>query len=115
MRNRWLPWFLLAPALLLIIGLTIYPLLYTFFLSFQRYDMYSIISGEAEWAGFENYRETLTDPFFWKVTRNTVVFGLTCVVGTMIVDLCVARLFHTKSIRYCTHFSDLFIIMICIQ
>ncbi len=98
MRNRWLPWFLLAPALLLIIGLTIYPLLYTFFLSFQHYDMYSMISGEAEWAGFENYRETLTDPFFWKVTRNTVVFGLACVAGTMIVGLCVALLLHTKFI-----------------
>src|SRR5699024_12178850 len=54
--------------------------------------------GEAEWAGFENYRETLTDPFFWKVTRNTVVFGLACVAGTMIVGLCVALLLHTKFI-----------------
>ncbi|HEX6594259.1 MAG TPA: sugar ABC transporter permease [Bacillota bacterium] len=96
MKNRWLPWLLLAPALLLIIGLTIYPLLYTLFLSFQHYDMYSMLSGETKWVGFENYRQTLTDPFFWKVTRNTVLFGLACVMGTMVVGLCVALLLHTK-------------------
>lgn len=96
MKHRWLPWILLSPAVILIIGLTIYPLLYTFTLSFQHYDMRSLLSGEAEWLGFSNYKETLMDPFFWTVTRNTVVFGLACVVGTMFVGLIVALLLNTK-------------------
>ncbi|MFD2044918.1 carbohydrate ABC transporter permease [Ornithinibacillus salinisoli] len=96
MKSKWLPWLLLLPAIILIMGLTIYPLLYTFFLSFQHYDMYSIITGEAEWAGFSNYRETLSDPFFWTVTRNTVLFGLSCVGGTLLVGLSVALLLNTR-------------------
>ncbi|PYZ96380.1 ABC transporter permease [Alteribacter lacisalsi] len=96
MNNRWLPWILLAPALILILALTIYPLFNTVYLSFRQYDMYSLMTGVSTWVGLSNYTETLTDPFFWTVTRNTVVFGMACVFGTMIAGLLVALLLNTK-------------------
>lgn len=77
-------------------GLTIYPLINTFVLSFQKYDMYSLVTGGFEWVGLSNYTHTLTDPFFWTVTRNTVVFGLSCVIGTMLMGLAVALLLNTN-------------------
>ncbi len=77
-------------------GLTIYPLINTFVLSFREYNMYSLMTGVSEWVGFSNYAETLKDPFFWTVTRNTIIFGLACVFGTMITGLLVALLLNTK-------------------
>jgi ABC-type sugar transport system permease subunit len=96
MRNRWLPWLLLSPAIVLIMGLTVYPLINTFLLSFQQYDMYSLVGGVSEWIGLNHYVEILQDPFFWVVTRNTVIFGLSCVIATMLVGLAVALLLNTK-------------------
>jgi N,N'-diacetylchitobiose transport system permease protein len=96
MRNRWLPWLLLSPAIVLIMGLTVYPLINTFLLSFQHYDMYSLVGGVSEWIGLDHYVEILQDPFFWVVTRNTVIFGLSCVIATMLVGLAVALLLNTK-------------------
>lgn len=96
MRNRWLPWVLLSPSLLLIGCLTMYPLLNTLLISFRDYNMYSLATGMADWVGLDHYREILTDSFFWTVTRNTVVFGLSCVIATMLVGLAVALLLNTK-------------------
>lgn len=48
----------------------IYPIYYTFRISFTRYTGF----GEPEWIGLENYRFMLEDDLFWKSLYNTLFY-----------------------------------------
>jgi N,N'-diacetylchitobiose transport system permease protein len=93
----WLPWLLQAPALAVLGGLLIYPLIRVGVLAFQDFGLRELVTGESTWVGLENFREVLTDPLLWKVALpNTAVFAfvnvfLTVAVGTA-VALLLARL-----------------------
>ena len=91
-----LPWLLLAPAVLLIFGLVLYPVLRTFWLSFHDAGLASLTTGEMDWIGLENYTTILTDSHLRRVFVVTVVFGLACVAGTMIIGLGVALLLNER-------------------
>ena len=58
-RRRIEGWLLVLPALLLILGLSIFPLIHSLTLSFQRWDLQS---QEHPFVGLQNYRDALVDP-----------------------------------------------------
>ncbi len=59
---RSFPWLLMGPTILLLVALTIFPLLYSLYLSLNNYTL----GGSSEWIWFANYRELLSDPVFWR-------------------------------------------------
>jgi multiple sugar transport system permease protein len=61
---------MIAPAVAVCLGLVIFPLLRTVYLSFTDLDA----SGRATWIGFANYTRMLSDPAFWHSLRVTAVF-----------------------------------------
>lgn len=91
------PWLLLAPALLVLGVLLLWPLYRVGALSLQEFGLRQLVTGDSEWIGLDNYRELLGDPLLWHVVLpNTVAFAaatvsLTVVVGTL-VALLLARL-----------------------
>jgi ABC-type sugar transport system permease subunit len=89
-----LPWLLLTPALVLIFALIGYPVLRTAWLSFTDADLGSLMTGDHSFVGIDNYRAALTDAHTRTVTIATIVFGLSCVVGTMVLGLAVALLLN---------------------
>ena len=95
-RNRpstWRPWLLLAPALVVLGGLLLYPLYRVTALSFQEFGLRQLVQGETVWIGLDNYRELATDPLLWRtVLPNTVVFAAVNVVLTVVVGTLVALL-----------------------
>ncbi len=87
------PWLLLAPALVVIGALMIYPMLQVVLLSFQDKRLRDVVRGSSPWNGFENYRELLTNETLWKtVLPNTVIFAVVNVVLTVVVGTLVALL-----------------------
>jgi N,N'-diacetylchitobiose transport system permease protein len=54
-------------ALGVILGFPIYKLIS---LSFERYGLTEIIAGKGVFVGLENFRETFTDPEFWKILEK---------------------------------------------
>jgi len=68
-----LPLLFLTPALLLYAVFFIYPFLYTFLLSFQKWDM---IGPDRTFVGWSNYAALLQDEVFWKSLRNTFLYML---------------------------------------
>ena len=92
--NRALPWLLLAPALLLIFGLVGYPVVRTFYLSFHEAGLASLVSGDMDFIGLDHYRHIIGDPHLRRVFLVTVVFGLSCVVATMVLGVAVALLLN---------------------
>lgn len=77
-HRRFLPWLLLAPAFLLLGGLTLYPLGRTLALSAFNTD-YGFDG--ASFVGFDNYRELIGNRFFRLAVFNTVLFTVaaTCI------------------------------------
>src|SRR2546423_7101908 len=91
-NQKILPWLLLAPALLLVLGLVVYPVGRTVWLSFRSAGLPYLASGESRFVGLENYRHLLTDAHFREVFLTTAVFGFACVAATMAAGLAVALL-----------------------
>src|SRR5690606_19587308 len=91
LRRAAAPWLLLAPGLLVLGVLLLWPMLRVLNLSFQDYELRNLLRGDTNYVGLDNYIQVLSDPFLWKtVLPNTVGFALVCVVLTMIVGTVVA-------------------------
>jgi multiple sugar transport system permease protein len=72
------------------IGLIIFvPALYVLWLSFQE----SSFGQHATFVGIANYARVLSDPYFWRALRNTVVVVLVVVHAEMLIGLAMALLF----------------------
>jgi N,N'-diacetylchitobiose transport system permease protein len=87
------PWLLLAPALLALGTLLLYPLLRVGWLSLQDYGLRQVVSGQDTALGLGNYRELFADPLLWRtVVPNTVVFAVVTVTLTVVLGTLVALL-----------------------
>jgi multiple sugar transport system permease protein len=75
----------LLPAILLILALSIFPLIFSLVLSFMSWDL-SRLEGGLRFIGLKNFATLVSDPRFWNTARNTVYFvvgavGLQYVLG----------------------------------
>jgi len=79
----------LVPAVVFLIMTTLYPLVYTFRLSF--YDWFlNRPNLDPKWVGWDNYIETLSDAVFRRSALNTAIFGIGTVAAQLIIGLCLA-------------------------
>jgi multiple sugar transport system permease protein len=87
--RRALPAYLfLLPGMLLFVTWTLYPLLYSFVMSFAEWNLIK----PSRFVGFANYARALRDPVFWLALRNTLFYTLVTVPGQMILGLGAALL-----------------------
>ena len=91
-----LPVALITPAMLLIGGLIGFPVLRTLWLSFREAGLESLRTGVSDFVGLDNYVEAVTDPQLRRVVIVTLVFGLACVVGTMVLGMAAALLMNRR-------------------
>ncbi|MDY5273258.1 MAG: sugar ABC transporter permease [Arcanobacterium sp.] len=97
-KQRWRPWVLMAPMLLIFAVLLFWPILRVINLSFQDYGLKQLLRNETNYIGLRNYQEIFSDAFLWKtVLPNTIVFAVVCVVGTMVLGTLVALLLNSLS------------------
>lgn len=87
--SGWLPYVLIAPAVLSLLVFLGYPLVRNVIISFRQLGRTEMISRETVWAGLTNYLDLLSDDMFLKVVVRTFVFTaanlvLIMVVGTLI-------------------------------
>src|SRR5688500_8048717 len=74
--DRHIAWLLALPALLLILALSIYPLIYSVWVAFVNYDFE--IPGHA-FVGLDNFREVVNDPIARRSLVNTAVLAVASV------------------------------------
>ncbi|WP_219418137.1 carbohydrate ABC transporter permease [Pseudonocardia nigra] len=87
------PWLLLAPALLVMGGLLLYPLVRVLVLSLQDFGLRELVSGRTNWVGLDNYAELLGSSDLWStVLPNTVLFAVVAVALTVVFGTLVALL-----------------------
>jgi multiple sugar transport system permease protein len=86
-----LPW--IAPAVVLILGVVVWPVIEMTITSFRRIDISGTDNGAA---GFVKYQKLFDDPRFGSVLVWTVVWTVLVVGLTMLVSLGLAQLFNPR-------------------
>jgi len=94
MRRIPAHWLLLAPALLFVAAMALFPLAYSFVLSFREWKLARSVT-PGDWVGFQNYWYLLTDdPDFLEAIQVTSVFVVSNVLATLLVALGAALLLN---------------------
>lgn len=93
-HNDLRAWLFLTPALFFIIAFTVYPVFRSLWLGLNQYEtgMRTPV-----FIGLGNYLGLFTDPLFWKVMRNSLVFSILTVLPSMAGGLGLAMLVNRKS------------------
>lgn len=87
-------WLLLAPSLLVMLGITFWPVISTLFLSF--FNAPSGINQARTFVGLGNYLEMLSDQTFWETIWRTLYFTVVSVGIELVLGLAIAQLIHSK-------------------
>jgi ABC-type sugar transport system permease subunit len=92
-QDTRMAWLLLAPSLIIILGITLQPILTTLYLSFFQAPLG--INLPKTFVGFGNYWEMLTDPIFWATIGRTFYFMVVSVGLELILGLAIAQLINS--------------------
>jgi len=90
--ERRLGWLLCAPAVVIMVAVAAYPIIYSVWLSLQRYDLR--FPDQAKFIGLENYGAVLSSPYWWAALRNTVIITIISVVIELVLGMGLAIVMH---------------------
>ena len=91
-RPSALPYSLLLPSVA-VLGLMLgYPLYRLVVLSLQDFGLPQVFGQPAEWVGLDNFREILSEDYFWTVLWRTLIFCGVNVVLTVVLGVLIALL-----------------------
>lgn len=79
------------------------PIVWSFAVSFQEYRIFDTV-----WVGFENFREALDDPVFWRSLRNTAHYAIFVMPANVIIALVLASLINPLGRRPQTFYRAAF-------
>jgi multiple sugar transport system permease protein len=87
--ERKLGWMLCAPAVVVMLFVAGFPILYAFWLSLHRADLR--FPAANEWVGFSNYIAVLTASTWWKAVGNTLFITVISVVLELVLGMLIAQ------------------------
>jgi multiple sugar transport system permease protein len=93
LRRRTSPYLYVAPALLFLLALELYPIAYNVRNSFTDLNVGTFLNGEAAFVGFDNYSKVLGDAAFRHSVGVSVVFTVACIVLQFSLGLALALFF----------------------
>jgi multiple sugar transport system permease protein len=92
-RRGWAAYIFLLPLLIYLPVLFAYPLYYNALISFQDYTMRSVITGAADFVGWDNFRAVLADPVTLLAIKNTAIFTACSLCCQYVIGMALALLF----------------------
>ncbi|MGW7066262.1 carbohydrate ABC transporter permease [Streptomyces sp. NPDC054855] len=98
-------WAFISPAVLVILGLSVLPVVWSLLLSFQANDLVT----PSRWVGLDNYRALAQDPHFSQAVRNTLLYTLLYVPLSIAVGLVLALALNRR-IRFVGLYRTLFFV-----
>jgi trehalose/maltose transport system permease protein len=93
-RQKRLAWYLVTPAVLVVILIVAYPLVQVFYTSFFRAKLDGSI--EPKFVGLANYANILSDPEWWSAVQVTLLFTVFSVGIEAVLGLGVALVANSK-------------------
>jgi len=90
--ERRLGWLLCAPAVIVMIAVTAYPIGYAIYVSLERY----ILSAPqlTKFVGFSNYGAILSSPFWWHALVVTIIITVVSVAIEFVLGMALALLMY---------------------
>jgi multiple sugar transport system permease protein len=88
-QQRRVGWLMAAPAILVILALSIFPLLYSLGISFLQWDLQT---PERPFVGLANYAQAIADPRVWAALGNTLLIVVVAVALELLLGLGLALL-----------------------
>ncbi|WP_128894885.1 carbohydrate ABC transporter permease [Longirhabdus pacifica] len=96
MKNKaYVPYFFIAPAVILFSVFMLYPILYSFVMSFQ-----TSVGGIMEFNGIENYKRLFSDEIFLKALKNTFILLIIQVPIMIFLALVLANLLNSSILKF---------------
>ena len=86
---------MVAPAILVLILVLLYPAIVAFQTSFYRIQT---ITREETWVGLDNYKRLLSEPEFWMAFQRSLIWTFGAMTTQMVVGIAVALVLH-KQVR----------------
>jgi multiple sugar transport system permease protein len=90
--ERRLAWLLCAPAVIVMLLVTGYPIVYAFILSLQRFDLR--FPDDKEFVGLSNYGDVLTSSTWWSDVLTTVIITVISVAIELVLGMLIALVMH---------------------
>jgi ABC-type sugar transport system permease subunit len=102
-QDARIAWILIIPSLVVILGVTLWPVVYTFILSF--FHVPTGINQVNTFVGLDNYLQMLQDQTFWETIGRTLYFtvvsvGIEMILGQAIAQLVSAHPWGWKFLRF---------------
>jgi multiple sugar transport system permease protein len=90
--ERRLGFMLIAPAVIVMIAVTAYPVGYAIYLSLERYNL--ALPQDTKFIGFGNYAAVLSSPYWWHTLVVTLIITVFSVSITLVLGFLLAFVLH---------------------
>jgi len=90
LTTRSIARFMMAPAVVFLLGWMLAPLITTLYFSFKKY--LPLRGGDLGWVGFENYVKFVTASSFWPSVYTTLIIVVSVLVITVVLGIFLALL-----------------------
>jgi multiple sugar transport system permease protein len=90
--ERKLAYMLVAPAVIAMLLVTVYPILYAIALSVQKVDLR--FPDESGFVGLANYKAALTSDLWWQGVLNTTIIAVVSVAIELAIGMVIALVMH---------------------
>ena len=101
-ENQPKAWFFLLPSLGVILLFNIYPLIRSFWMSFQKGSLLKL-----QYTGLSNYQKVLADPVFHKALINTALYAFVVVPVALCISVVIAWIIFEK-VKHKSVFETIF-------
>ena len=92
-QRRGTPYLYIAPAILLLVAVVFYPLLYAFFLTFQEF---KLTGAPRRWVGFAHYAKLVSDPLVGVSLLNSLKFAGGLVSLSFVLAMAIALILNER-------------------
>ncbi|MGH6656457.1 MAG: carbohydrate ABC transporter permease, partial [Actinocrinis sp.] len=99
LQNTYIPYVLILPAIVVLIGVMGYPLVRVIMLAFQNVNSYLKLAVPSldKWIGFDGFGKVLGNAQFWQVVERSLLFTVEVVVLSILVGVLIALLLNRVS------------------
>ncbi|WP_408008302.1 carbohydrate ABC transporter permease [Pseudalkalibacillus sp. A8] len=108
MKSNYFKYLLLAPALIIMAAVTVYPLIKSFWISLHEWKLTDSLE-IGPFIGLDNYLRAFSTPEFWNSIKVTLTFTFCTVVLVLLLSIAVA-LFLSREKRHLSYIRAILII-----
>lgn len=93
--DRALAWIFIAPTIIILLAINIFPLMWTIYLSFTNFRV-NRPNNSVEWVGLQNYQRILGDSDIWNTMQATAHFLIWTIALQVLIGFTLAYLINKK-------------------